>query len=540
MAAALARHNELFAQRSKRTADTSSKPSAMRFAPLLPAHPKRSQQRCTRSARWHAEDFSAVDGIRVRMALHAGYAQERDGDYFGPALNRVARLVAIGHGGQIADLGYRRQSCCETRCLRQRELRDLGSHRLKDLTRPERVYQVLRAGSARRRFRRCARSSIFPIICRSSSPRSWGVPGSLKRSRRCCTSIGLRRWSERAAPARRAAQFKPGAEVLDRYADGVWMVELAPISDPALVTTTIAQVLGVREVRNEDLLDDAARRSRAAPATASFSTTASISSTKQAASPRRDPGRLRRRCDSGNEPRAAGHRGRTSLSHAVAGSEAEAVELFVDRARASDDRFALTDENAPFVAEICRRLDGIPLAVELAAARVKLLSPKQLTEKLNERFRVLTGGDKSALPRHQTLRATIDWSFDLLDETSRALFRKLSIFVGGWTLDGRDGDLRGCTRDEWEVLDALSSLVDKSLVSVEAKRRAALRHAGLDPRVCERAPRRSQRSAKRPPRNTRTFTPHSCIDLATARARTRGRAMAAQACRTSSTTCAPP
>ena len=145
-----------------------------------------------------------------------------------------------------------------------------------------------------------------------------------------------------------------------------------------------------------------------------------------------------------------------------------AVALFPDRALASDPRFALTDENASAVAEIARRLDGIPLALELAAARVRLLSPQQLAQKLDERFRVLTGGDRSALPRQQTLRATIDWSFDLLDERERRLLRRLSIFAGGWTLRSATAVCgEEHIADELEMLDALSSLADKSLVVVE-------------------------------------------------------------------------
>ncbi|MBV8530173.1 MAG: hypothetical protein JO104_02565, partial [Candidatus Eremiobacteraeota bacterium] len=141
-----------------------------------------------------------------------------------------------------------------------------------------------------------------------------------------------------------------------------------------------------------------------------------------------------------------------------------AVALFADRALAADGRFAVTSENAPFVAEICRRLDGIPLAIELAAARITVLSPQHLAQRLDERFRVLTGGDRSALPRHQTMRALIDWSYDLLSEPERSLFRKLSIFAGGFTLEGAAAVCGDADCDDLAVLDLISSLVDKSLV----------------------------------------------------------------------------
>ena len=144
-----------------------------------------------------------------------------------------------------------------------------------------------------------------------------------------------------------------------------------------------------------------------------------------------------------------------------------AVTLFADRAIASDGRFTLSDENVQTVAEICRRLDGIPLAIELAAARIKVLSPQQLLSRLNERFRVLTGGDRSALPRHQTMRALIDWSYDLLSDPERALFRGLSIFAAGFTLEGAAAVCSGEDCDEIAVLDLLSSLVDKSLLQTD-------------------------------------------------------------------------
>ena len=144
--------------------------------------------------------------------------------------------------------------------------------------------------------------------------------------------------------------------------------------------------------------------------------------------------------------------------------EYSAAALFADRARAADARFRITDEDAISVAQICRRLDGIPLAIELAAARVKVLSPEQIAQKMDERFRVLTGGAGTALPRHRTMRALIDWSYDLLSGDDRILFRRLSIFAGGFTLESANAVCSENAEDEFAVLDGLSSLVDKSLV----------------------------------------------------------------------------
>src|SRR4029077_11837537 len=141
--------------------------------------------------------------------------------------------------------------------------------------------------------------------------------------------------------------------------------------------------------------------------------------------------------------------------------EFEAVQLFADRARSSQDTFALTQTNAPAVVQVCRRLDGIPLAIELAAARVKALPVEKLNERLDDMFRLLTGGSRTALPRQQTLRALIDWSYDLLSEPERALMRRLSVFAGGWTLEAAEA-----VGGE-EGLDLLTALTEKSLVQYE-------------------------------------------------------------------------
>ncbi len=144
-----------------------------------------------------------------------------------------------------------------------------------------------------------------------------------------------------------------------------------------------------------------------------------------------------------------------------------AIGLFLERARVADKRFTLTDETAPIVVDICRRLDGIALAVELAAARVAILQPRELRARLDQRFRLLTGGSRDALPRQQTLRALIDWSHDLLDERERRLFRRLAIFVNGFTIEGATAVASDETLDEFEIFDVLASLVDKSLIVAE-------------------------------------------------------------------------
>src|SRR5262249_53703530 len=148
-------------------------------------------------------------------------------------------------------------------------------------------------------------------------------------------------------------------------------------------------------------------------------------------------------------------------------AESEAVRLFLDRAGTANPRFRLTHQNAPAVASLCLRLDGIPLALELAAARLRALPVDTLAARLDDRFRLLTGGSRTALPREQTLRAAIDWSYDLLSEPERTLLRRLGVFAGGWTLDAAEAVCAGDGVDQAEVLDQLTQLIEKSLVMVE-------------------------------------------------------------------------
>ena len=271
-----------------------------------------------------------------------------------------------------------------------------------------------------------------------------------------------------------------GAELLDGSGDGVWLAELAPISDPALIVNAIAQTLDVRESANHPLLEtvvaylkkkrlllildncehviDEARRVvatilHACPEVRILAT--SRESLNVA-------GEEIYRMPSLEVPLPA----QTTNVRAV--SEYGAVRLFSERAFSVDKRFSLTDDNASDVAEICRRLDGIPLAIELVAARVQMLAPRQLARLLDERFRLLTGGDRAALPRQQTMRALIDWSYDLLSDAERSLFRRLSVFTGSFALETAGAVCKDERGDELAVLDRLSSLVHKSLVQSEA------------------------------------------------------------------------
>jgi predicted ATPase/class 3 adenylate cyclase len=410
-----------------------------------------------------AEDFSAVGGLRVRAAVHTGTADERNGDYFGPAVNRVARLMDIGHGGQILISGVT-GALARADLPPQTTLRDLGEHRLKDLTAREHVYQLASPDLP----------SEFPPL-RSLGTHATNLPvqltsfvgreheiseiTALVRDNRLVTLIG----SGGVGKTRTALQV--AANLLHDFGDGVWFVDLAPLSNGDHIPSTVAHAVGFALAAGDDPIVELVRALKSKKALLLFdncehlvepvagvilATLEACPNVKILASSRQSldiSGEQTYRLPSLDVPAA--------------------VALFADRARSVDERFALTGESAATVAEICDRLDGIPLAIELAASRTAVLSAKQLSEKLNERFRLLSQKSSSRLPRQQTLRALIDWSFDLLDEDERKVFRRLSIFAGGWTLQAASAVCSDDAIDEWQVFELLSALVSKSLVVAE-------------------------------------------------------------------------
>ncbi|HLY02885.1 MAG TPA: adenylate/guanylate cyclase domain-containing protein [Candidatus Cybelea sp.] len=424
------------------------------------------------------QDFSTVAGLRVRMALHLGTADERAADYFGPTVNRVARLLAIGHGGQVLLSGAAAELLQDEMPPRS-SLRDLGIHRLKDLAQPEHVFQLVAPNLA----------EAFPPL-RSLDRLSNNLPAQLG------TFVGrdrvvaeIKRLTEQqrlvtltgtGGTGKTRCAVQVGAELLDGSGDGVWLAELAPISDPTLLATVVAQALNVQEQPNRPILDTLLaylKRKRLLLILDNCEHVIEEARRIGAAILRECP-EVRILATSREYLNISGEEAYRIPSLDVpldsrmlfteGASHYGAVQLFVDRARSSTKHFSLTEENAPHVAEICRRLDGIPLALELAAARMKVLSPQQLACKLNERFRVLTGGDRSALPRQQTMRALVDWSYDLLSDPERRLFRKLAVFAGSFTLELAQAVCSDDAIDEFAVLDLLAALVDKSLVQPEA------------------------------------------------------------------------
>jgi len=426
-----------------------------------------------------AEDFSNVDGLRVRAAVHTGATDERDGDYFGSAVNRVARLLAIGHGGQVLVSGVT-SDLVQGSLPPRASLRDLGEHRLKDLARPEYVYQLLAPGLAAEfpALRSLdALPNNLPLHVSSFVGRDTEIAAitALIETNRLVTLVG----SGGIGKTRTSLQI--AANLLDGSGDGVWFIELAPLASGDYIPTTVASALGLSLPSEGDPVENLVRALKAKRTLLVFDNCEHLvepaahvlsalirgcANVKILASSRQGlgiAGEETYRLPSLDTP----DEGSSTELRAADALRSAAIALFAERAHTSDKRFALTDENAPIIADICRRLDGIPLAIELAAARVQILSPRQLRDRLDERFRVLTGGSRDVLPRQQTLRALIDWSHDLLDERERTLFRRLGIFVNGFTLEGAVAAGSGDDLDELDVFDVLASLVAKSLVLAE-------------------------------------------------------------------------
>jgi len=415
--------------------------------------------------------------LRARIALHTGAAQERDEDYFGPALNRVARLLSLGHGGQtLLSLATR---LLLPDCLPEGAgLKDMGAHRLRDLSNPEQVFQLLHPDLPSE-FPPLKSLNALPTNLPAQLTSFIGREKEIQTATRLLAEHRLLTLTGAGGCGKTRLACQIAADLLDTYPDGAWLVELASLADPSLVAQAVASTLAIKEEPGRPLLQTLAEGLRSRKLLLLLdncehllAACAFLCETLLKACP--DLRVLATSREGLNMPGETVYRV-PSLSLPAPGNlpsldnlyRYEAVHLFVERALLSQPGFAVTGANAPALAQVCARLDGIPLAIELAAARVRVMPVEQIATRLDDRFRLLTGGSRAALPRQQTLKALIDWSYDLLSEPERRLLARLSVFAGGWTLDAAEAVCASEALDAWEILDLLTGLVDKSLVIYE-------------------------------------------------------------------------
>jgi predicted ATPase/class 3 adenylate cyclase len=430
--------------------------------------------------------------VRVRIGLHTGAPVLAAGRYVGLDVHRAARIAAAGHGGQVL-LSQSTRDLAEAELPEGARLLDLGEHRLKDLQRPEHLYQLVVADLSATfpplktldRARHNLPVQLTPLVGRSEAVRQ--VVSLLARD-----DVRLVTLTGPGGIGKTRLALQAAAELVDRFADGVYLVALGPIADSDLVTGTIAQTLGMWAPGSASLaenlqsylaekdillvLDNFEHLLAAGPRImellvacpqVTMLATSRVSLHLRGehefeVAPLGLPDRLTMRAR-----RSRGARVGVTDGDLAGLTQYAAVALFIERSQAVKSDFAVTGSNAPAIAEICARLDGLPLAIELAAARVRLLPPQALLARLSSRLKLLTGGARDLPERQQTLRNTIAWSYDLLASQEQALFRRLAVFAGGCTLEAAEtvcAAPEGASPLALDVLDGLDSLAAQSLL----------------------------------------------------------------------------
>lgn len=424
-----------------------------------------------------SENWPELVQIRVRMALHTGAVESRDDDYFGPPVNRVARLLGTASGGQSI-LSQTTFDLVRDSLPNEVSFINLGSHQLKDLARPEQVFQICHPSLP----------SSFPAL-RSLSKHPNNLPKQVTnfigREKEAACLMGLIEKGRMVTltgsggTGKSRLSIHVAANMIEKFPDGAWFVELASLDEPRFVALTVCDALGLKEQVGksalqaliehlqekklllildncEHLVDECARFASELLQACSEITLLATSRERLGII-----GEQTYRVPSLSLPESKADQNASNLA------QYESVRLFIDRARLHDNEFEVSNSNAPALASICNRLDGIPMAIELAAARVRSLTLDDINDKLDQRFRLLTGGSRSALPRQQTLRSLIDWSYDLLAYVEQDLLCRLAVFSGGWTLVSAEDVCSGNGIESFEMLDLLTSLYDKSLITLE-------------------------------------------------------------------------
>ncbi|MGE5251115.1 MAG: adenylate/guanylate cyclase domain-containing protein [Bacteroidota bacterium] len=416
--------------------------------------------------------------VKVRMGIHTGKAEiQEDGGYQGYlTLSLVQRLMSAAHGGQVL-LSMSTQELVLDELPDGVTLRDMGERRLKDMVRPEHIYQLVVAGLP----------ADFPPI-NTADARRHNLPAQMTSFigrerevhdiRRTLAEHRLVTLTGSGGAGKTRLAIQVGTEYVEQFPGGVWLAELAAVTDAGLVPQTLVSIFNLRAERRRSAVDvlidylngktallvlDNCEHLIEACAQTGEALLKACPDLRILATSREAlgiAGEFAYRVPSLYTPDPE------HLPPLEELEKVEAVRLFVERAAAAKPGFALKKENAAALAQICARLDGIPLAIELAASRVKVLAPEQIARRLDDRFQLLTGGTRTALQRHQTLRALIDWSYGLLSAEEKRLFRRLAVFAGGWTLDAAEA-VCGEEKGGPEVLDLLTRLVEKSLVFIE-------------------------------------------------------------------------
>ncbi len=442
-------------------------------------------QRLLATKRWPAGET-----VRVRMGIHSGEAAETAAGPVGYDVHRAARVAAIAHGGQVV-LSAAAGALVRDALPPGVVLKDLGSHRLKDLGRPEQIFQLAAEGL----------ESEFPPLRSLDNPElpnnlpfylssfvgrepELAEVGALVGSLRLVTVAGA------GGSGKTRLALEVAAQLVDEMGEGVWFVDLSTVSDPEQVPVAILRTLGAREEAGAPPLErllDLLRDQRVLVVLDNceqvIDACAKVVELIDRNCPRvrvlttsREPLGIDGERVYRLRPLSLPDEGTSALAEI---EHSDAVELFIERVRARDDSFVLSEEVAPLVASICRRLDGVPFAIELAAARLGTMSLSDLSDRLDQRFRLLTGGSRNALARQRTLQAMVDWSYDLLNETERHVLMKLSVFTGSFDLEAAEAVCKTGTSGVFETDDVLGSLVNKSLVTTE-RSSASLRYKLLE------------------------------------------------------------
>src|SRR6516164_1234737 len=413
--------------------------------------------------------------MRLRIGVHTGEVQLRDeGNYAGPTINRTARLRDLAHGGQTVLSGATEDMVVD-RLPAGAWLTDLGTHPLRDLPRPERVVQLchpdLRNEFPPLRTTSTVASHNLPVQLTSFVGRGAQMTDleKLLVDNRLVTLTGA------GGAGKTRLSVEVAARIAAEFGDSVWYVDLAPVTHPAIVPVAVARALGLPDQPGRSTIDTMLRfvRDRQMLMVLDncehlLDATAELIVALVGGAPGLTL------LATSREP--IGVTGEATWRVPSLSLADEAIELFTDRARLAQTGFIITDANAAAVGEICRRLDGMPLAIELAAARVRALSLADILEGLRDRFRLLTGGSRGAVRRQQTLRASVDWSHALLTEPERVLFRRAAVFLGGFELDAAESVCGGSDVERYQTLDQLTLLVDKSLVAAQDGRRGTRYH----------------------------------------------------------------